>query len=173
MPAETLVSVEEYLSTAYHPDRDYVDGELLERNMGEYDHGWTQLAIGSWLWVRAAGLHICPLTKVRLQVTATRFRIPDIMVLSGDAPRDPIIRTAPLLCIEILSRDDTMRAIMGRIQDYLAMSVPVCWIVDPIDRVAWIAESNGLHDVKDGVLRAGHISLPLSDIWPNVVLTEP
>lgn len=167
MPAETVVSVEEYLSTSYRPDRDYVDGELLERNAGEHDHGWLQLAIASWLWTRAAQLRIRPLTEVRLQVTPTRFRIPDILVLPYDAPRDPIVRTGPLLCVDILSREDTMRAIMGRIQDYLEMGVPVCWIVEPVDRLAWIADSNGLHDVKDGMLRAGDISLPLSDVWPR------
>ena len=37
--APTLISVEEYLSTSYHPDCDYVDGELEERNVGEYSHG--------------------------------------------------------------------------------------------------------------------------------------
>jgi len=32
------VSVEEYLSTAYRSDCDYVDGEVRERNVGEYPH---------------------------------------------------------------------------------------------------------------------------------------
>jgi hypothetical protein len=32
MEAGTLVSVEEYLSTVYEPDCEYLDGELLERN---------------------------------------------------------------------------------------------------------------------------------------------
>lgn len=33
-----LIPVEEYLSTAYRPDCDYVDGEVLERNVGETPH---------------------------------------------------------------------------------------------------------------------------------------
>jgi hypothetical protein len=36
---ETLVSVREYLSTAYYPDVDYVDGQLEDRNVGEKEHG--------------------------------------------------------------------------------------------------------------------------------------
>ena len=35
MSTKAPVSVEEYLATTYDPDCDYVDGELLERNMGE------------------------------------------------------------------------------------------------------------------------------------------
>ena len=38
MSTATLVPVEEYLATIYHPDCDYVDGVLLERNVGQKDH---------------------------------------------------------------------------------------------------------------------------------------
>ena len=30
-------AVKEYLRTTYHPDREYVDGHLVERNVGERD----------------------------------------------------------------------------------------------------------------------------------------
>ena len=53
------------------------------------------------------------------------------MVLREDVPLNPILRQAPLLCIEILSKDDTMKAIMRRIHDYLQLGVPTCWIHDP------------------------------------------
>ena len=167
MPAGVIISVGEYLETTYRPDRDYVDGELLERNTGEQDHAWLQLEIGFWLRSRAKELRIKPLPECRLQVKATRFRVPDILVLRDDAPRDPIVREAPLLCVEILSSDDTLKAILRRVQDYLDMGVPTCWILDPIDRLAWIADVDGVHAVKDGVLRASHITLPLTDIWPS------
>jgi len=36
------VSVEEYLNTSYRPDCDYLEGELLERNVGEWDHSRLQ-----------------------------------------------------------------------------------------------------------------------------------
>ena len=35
MATGTLVSMEEYLSTSYRPDREYVDALILERNLGE------------------------------------------------------------------------------------------------------------------------------------------
>jgi hypothetical protein len=34
MAVGIFVSVEEYLHTSYQPDCDYVDGEVLERNLG-------------------------------------------------------------------------------------------------------------------------------------------
>jgi hypothetical protein len=37
MSQATLLSVAEYLNTFWHPDREYVDGEVKERNEGRFD----------------------------------------------------------------------------------------------------------------------------------------
>ena len=37
-----LVPLEEYLHTTYRPDRDWIDGEAKERNMGEGPHAMVQ-----------------------------------------------------------------------------------------------------------------------------------
>ncbi len=38
MSAATLISVEEYLNTSYDPDMEYVDGVLVETNVGDLLH---------------------------------------------------------------------------------------------------------------------------------------
>jgi len=43
MQAASLVSLEEYLSTSYDPDCDYVDGAVLERNVGEIELPLTEV----------------------------------------------------------------------------------------------------------------------------------
>jgi hypothetical protein len=45
MSSATLVSVQEYMATSYRPDRDFVDGELQKRNLGELEHSLLQGAI--------------------------------------------------------------------------------------------------------------------------------
>ena len=42
MQTGVQISVEDYLSTSYRPDCEYVDGVLLERNLGEFDHSRLQ-----------------------------------------------------------------------------------------------------------------------------------
>ncbi len=37
------VSLIEYLNTAYHPDCDYINGHLQERNWGEFDHALSEI----------------------------------------------------------------------------------------------------------------------------------
>ena len=81
MSSATLVSVQEYLAASYDPDRDYVDGELQERNLGERPHSYTQMSLGAFLFDRKAqwGIHV--LSEQRVQVSPTRFRIPDVCVI--------------------------------------------------------------------------------------------
>ena len=42
MPTSVAIPVSEYLATSYRPDCDYLDGELVERNVGEFDHSRLQ-----------------------------------------------------------------------------------------------------------------------------------
>jgi hypothetical protein len=35
MAATTQIPLSEYLATSYRPDREYVDGEIRERNVGK------------------------------------------------------------------------------------------------------------------------------------------
>jgi len=168
MVTAALVSPQEYLATTYRPDVDYIDGRLEERNMGERSHGRIQNLISAWLLSREKLWGTVTLVEVRLRTGATRFRVPDVMVLSADAPDEAVVATPPLLCIEILSPilspSDTLQKMWDRTQDYLAMGVPVCWIVDPSNLRAWTVTSAGLTEVKDGILRAGAIEMPLSEI---------
>src|SRR5437773_6663341 len=58
MPARTLVPVEEYLHTSYDPDCDYVDGEVVERNVGERDHSELQSEIVTYFRSRRQKLKV-------------------------------------------------------------------------------------------------------------------
>jgi hypothetical protein len=50
MGTTTLVSVEEYLRTSFpDADREYVDGRIVERNVGEVDHSDVQSSILHYL----------------------------------------------------------------------------------------------------------------------------
>jgi hypothetical protein len=58
MAVATLVPIEEYLSTSWDPDREYVAGRLIERNVGELDHSYLQSLMAKLLWTRD-GSRIC------------------------------------------------------------------------------------------------------------------
>ena len=152
MAANTLIPVSEYLTTVYRPDCDYVDGEVQERNLGEYDHGNLQLAIAAILRAKRKEWNIRVIPELRVQVTTNRFRIPDICVMSGDAPREQIIRHPPLLCIEVLSPEDRVSRMWERVRDFIKMGVPQVWIFDPQTRMALICNGETIVEQQSGVL---------------------
>jgi len=167
MPAGTLISVNEYLSSSYDPDCDYVDGEVLERNLGEYDHSRLQGVLFAYLFSREKlwGIHVVP--EQRVQVSPTRFRVPDICLIVAAKPDEQIFTKPPFLCIEILSPQDTMTRMLERIHDYLSFGVPHVWVLDPQAKRAYGYTASGMHEAKDGVLRTQHpdIAVPLAELF--------
>src|SRR6516164_7941977 len=106
MPAtKTLVSVEEYLHTVYQPDCDYVDGEVLQRNIAEVEHSSLQGEIIGCFYIRRKEWNVTILPEVRVQVKPARYRIPDIGIVLGKT-EEQILTKPPYLCIEILSPED-------------------------------------------------------------------
>jgi Uma2 family endonuclease len=126
----TLISLDQYLHTFWDPDREFVDGEIVERNLGEKDHAAWQIALSVWLrnWRQSANIRVYP--ELRLQTTPTRFRIPDIMVIDRNAPDEQIITHPPLLCVEILSPEDRMQRFEVKVAEYFRMGVRAVWIID-------------------------------------------
>lgn len=163
------ISVGEYLHTAYDPDCDYVDGELEERNVGELDHSDLQTAIATWFRNRRKELGIWVLVEQRVKVSPTRFRVPDICVTLGGRPVEQVFETPPFLCIEILSPEDRMTRVQTRIDDYLRAGVPFVWLIDPLDRRAWIYTSVSIREVNDGILRTESpgLAVPLASLFED------
>jgi Uma2 family endonuclease len=167
MSSATLVSVQEYLAASFDPDRDYVDGELQERNLGEQPHSRTQMRLGAFLFQREGQLGIRVLPEQRVQVSTTRFRVPDLCVILSSDPRDPIVRQAPFLCIEILSSEDRVSRLNERLSDYFQMGVRYVWVLDPLSKRAFCYTPGEMHEALDGVLRTTDpdIEVPLADAF--------
>ena len=170
MATATFIPVEEYLAKTWRPDREYIDGEVLERNLGEFDHADLQSALDTWLRNRRRRWNVRVVVEQRVQVSTKRFRVPDVSVLSAEHPREKIIRHPPLICIEILSKDDTLLSMKDRIADYSAMGVPNIWLFDPERREVWICTADSMIKVTGDVLSASgtEIVIPLAEIWADL-----
>ena len=166
MPNAVLVSLEEYLRTSYRPDCEYVEGELLERNVGEWDHSRLQTLLTRYLSNREKEWGILVLTEQRVQIKPTRFRVPDISVLSAKSPVEEIVRHPPLLCIELLSPEDRVTEMQQRIDDYLAFGVRAVWLIHPGTKRAFVYTASSVEEVKDGVLRleGSEVEVPIIDL---------
>lgn len=167
MPTAALISVEEYLSTSYRPDCDFVEGEVLERNVGTKDHSKLQREILAWFRDRRHMLRLSAFPEQRIRVAARRYRIPDVCVLALPEPDEQIFTQPPYICIEVLSPDDSFPKLQERLDDYLAMGVPNIWVLDPTSRRSWSVSREGHFEALDGNLHTsdGRVTLTMADLF--------
>ena len=166
MSSTTLASVGEYLASSYRPDREYVDGAILERSVGEWDHSRLQAMLMKQLFAYEDKLGYLAAPEQRVQVRASRFRVPDICVVRGD-PGEQILTRPPFLAIEILSPEDSMSSMQERIEDYLGFGIENVWIFDPRRRKAYWADSAGVHEAIGAELecQGAPIRIELRQLW--------
>jgi Uma2 family endonuclease len=133
MATVSYIPLHEYLGLCYRPDREYVDGEIRERNVGKWEHARVQWLLALWFGSHEKAWGITGSTEQRVQVAQNRVRVPDLVVLTAGAQPDVLIEP-PLLVIEILSPDDSYSDTQERAADYRAMGVEMVWIIDPKTR---------------------------------------
>lgn len=163
VPSHTLTSVADYLNTSFEDgDREYVDGELLENNVGEIDHSEVQGRIYAWFLSRAHELGLYPLIEVRTQVSPTRYRLPDVTLVAGSAPSGRVITSAPFLVIEVLSPEDRASRMEEKIDDYIRFGVRFIWVIDPKTGNGHIYTAQRRIAVEDGIFRTEDPSVELN-----------
>jgi len=168
MASTTLVSVSEYLKSSYRPDCDFVEGRLEERNVGEHDHAALQAALILWFGQRQEEWNIEVFPEQRIQISLTRFRVPDICLVSLDQPVEQILTRPPLACIEILSPEDTLRRMQDRIDDYRKFGVSSIWILDPATQRGYDCQPSGWLEATEFAVPNTPIRLALSQLFARM-----
>lgn len=167
MATNVLIPVSEYLNTSYDPDCDYVNGEVQERNLGEQDHSDLQTLIAVLLYAPKNLAFIRVNTELRVQVKHDRYRVPDICVRRKSAPSEQVVVHPPLLCIEILSPEDTLVRTQQKVRDYLDMGVREVWVVNPESRSVMIFAGAGMleHSAGEITVPETPVALAIADIF--------
>jgi Uma2 family endonuclease len=92
------------LTTGFRPDREYVDGVLVERIVGKNEHSRLQSLLAGWFGLQEDRWQVASLTGCRVQVSPTRVRIPDVL-LTTLKPHPEVLIEAPILVVEILAAE--------------------------------------------------------------------
>ncbi len=138
MAAHTQISVEEYLRTSFDgPDREYVDGEIVERGMPNKPHSKAHARLITWFVGLDEKLSLCCLPDIRVRVDQRRYRVVDLGVFQGE-PAEDVPSSPPLVAIEILSPDDRFAEVLTKLEEYHHWGVAHVWFVDPIRRKLYV-----------------------------------
>jgi Uma2 family endonuclease len=158
-----LAQIEEYLETDYSPDREFVDGAVVERHVGEKPHSLAQGNVHYFLRSRYPRLFIW--VEQRVRTTRNRWRIPDVSVTVQEPPTE-IFETPPLICIEILSRRDEISNMLEKLEECGAAGGRYIWVADPRRKKAF-AYDGALREVTGAFATTDEpfVELPLADVF--------
>ena len=162
MSTTTLISVEKYLRRTGKPYCEYIDGLLQPKAKPTTLHAWIQ----SVLILLISKQNKIALAELTVSVSSTTFLIPDVAVvrnLQFPYPSDPVE-----LCVEILSPEDRLGATLAKCEQYHAWGVPMCWVIDPVKRVAWEYPMGAEPSRAVEMLRAGHLAVSLLDLFSGL-----
>jgi Uma2 family endonuclease len=167
MDTSLLVSEEEYLHSVYEPDCDFVDGQVLGRNVGERPHSILQREFILYFGNRRKEWGVDAFPEQRIRLAPRRYRIQDVAIYKHPAPRKPVFTTPPFIAIEILSSEDRMSPVRQRIDDYLRFGVLHVWLIDPETRKADVYTPGHFYEASDLILRTDdpRIEVPLSTLF--------
>jgi Uma2 family endonuclease len=145
MDASAGVSVEEYLHTSFPDlDREYRDGELVERALPDYLHGKTQALLAAFFAALRKKLPVFACVETRMKIRTGLYLISDVAVFH---PAEPglVPESPPLVAIEVLSPDDRLGEVRAKLEEYRSWGVAHVWLVDPHSQRMYTSEA-GLHE---------------------------
>ena len=155
------MTVEEYLHTAFDGlDREYRDGEIVERSLPDRLHSLAQgLLVAYFISKRSQKLWTYP--ELRLRLRERVFRVPDLSVFHPLDPEDLVPSTPPFITIEILSPEDRMSEVRAKLEEYRAWGVQHVWMLDPHQRRMYTCDA-GLVEVP--TLRVPELGLEVTPV---------
>jgi Uma2 family endonuclease len=141
------IPVEEYLRTSYDgADREYLDGDVVERNVGNNPHSEAQWRLSAFIWELSKQHRVHGRPELRVRVGERRYRVIDLAVYAGGPPTELVPASPSLIAIEILSPDDRMAEMLDKLREYRRWGVRHVWLVDPDARVLYSFTEDGLKE---------------------------
>jgi Uma2 family endonuclease len=107
-----------------------------------------------------------------------KVRKPDVSVYkSGRFTREHLmagwVSIAPDIAVEVISHNEEFGEITEKIEEYLAAGVPLVWVIDPENEIAYVHRKDGsVTKLKKGEELSGEDVLPgftckLADLFPS------
>ena len=92
--------------------------------MGRFDHATWQQALQLWFTQNKSEWNIRVRPELRVRVSPTRYRVPDVTVFNRDRPIEQILTHPPVAVFEVLSPEDRIHRMLRKLADYEAMGHP-------------------------------------------------
>jgi Uma2 family endonuclease len=172
MATSAQISITEYLHSTFEPDAEFVNGELEERNVGEYDHNAVQKAILLWFDQHDKEWRTRSMQEQRTRMRSGNVRLPDVSVFSRELPIEQVYTRPQLIAIEVLSPEDRQSKVQERITDYIDFGVANIWVIDPKKRIGWDCSSGDWTRKERFEVESSAVYLSLDELFRQVDARE-
>ena len=141
---------------------DIIDGEMVMSAAPTMRHHWISrnilLALEGYFRANRRGIVIHAPCDIVIRRDPLPTRQPDLFIFLrgrsdvGDWQSlmdQPVLEVAPDLAIEVISRNETRRSRLDKIEDYRRIGVKECWIVSPQGQTVEVLRfsAEGIHTV--------------------------
>ena len=165
MSTKALVPVEEYLRMSFEgPDPEYLDGELVERNLGGEKHSSTQTNLAGILRELKKRYDTHARAEIHLRLAPTRIRVADVAVFL-EKPAQDIPSSPPHIVAEIVSPGDRYQEILEKLKEYRAWGIRHIWLLDPASEGFSVYDDAGLREVPALELPEFELTIRKSDVF--------
>ncbi len=159
------MSVEEYLTTSFPDlDKEYRDGELVERSLPDNLHSKTQTLAAVFFGGLRKSLPVFACISLRLKIRPMLYLIPDVCVFYPAEPQGRYPDTSPFIAIEILSLDDKLADVREKLETYRTWGVTHVWLVDPHSRRMNTCDA-GLMEVESLQVPGLNLTLTTAEVF--------
>ena len=164
MATKAALSEEEFLRTSF-PDLEpeYRDGEVEERGMPTWLHSQAQGNFALFFGRRKSH-GIFGGLALRLRLRPGRYVTADVCAFWPDPPTTPLPEKIPLIVVEILSPDERMSKVLGKLQEYVDFGVKHVWLADPEARTFYLFD-HALREVPSYQIPELKLEITPADIF--------
>ena len=175
MAVRTRYSIEDYIALeGEYPDRKFKPdstGAPVEMSPDKI-HGFVQgeILFHLKLWLQGSHWKYNAGTEI-IHRLGDRVCLPDVALVRSDAEAYP--QEAPLLAVEVRSRQNTWRELRRKAARYLEYGTAMVWLVDPEARTLELHQENAAPQMlADGDFIEGGATLPgfraaVGDFFPD------
>ncbi len=145
------ISPKEYLRTSFRPDRDFIDGEVLEWNAAQ----------------RGLGTRRQRSPNSARKSRPSEIRIPDIVVARIPISDEEVFTSALYLCVEVISLEDIVSACRNGSTN-ISNSVFPTFGNRSVEALRWRVKAEGWGGAaSDGIMRSedGQVAMALVDVY--------
>ena len=134
--------------------------------MGEWDHCRLQMLLSRYLSNREKQWGIIVVPEQRVQVKATRYRVPDISVVTGPAPLARSSKNLLSCALKSCLATTAWRRCWSASTTTSALGFATFWLIHPRTLRAFVYTPERVMEAKDGILRTEgpDVCVPLAEL---------